>query len=380
MASQPALLDSENVDREVSLAKSEDGAPKEGQMRRLWREVMLRRPKWSTLPYAGQVGLSLVPATVIWSIASILRGRKGTIGDQRKIFFELAPSLMAAYGKSIGLIGVKDLFDELNKNLGVKLTLTRTYQVFSLLGYLLTTIAELYWTPAAGLGRAFFILNSIYTGAYAYMLFLTMVYNSRLEGGSRAFESSFSRKTDSLMRQSLNLPSLITWCTFQIITGYVWLNEARMGIGNRATKAKAAALASSMIATATSPADAPLPILSNVVEASAQAKGPLAKEAIAVIAFLLTSIGAMRSGFRTSMTSVPDISPFAGTLTLAMASLLSATALVPILKKSSIARIYLAGHASVIYSVLLNSYYAFKQQKLESKQRRLWKVSRRAKL
>lgn len=338
------------------------------------------RPKWDSIPYAGKIGLSLVPATVIWSVASLLQGRGAPVTMQKRAMVDLAPSLLAAYGKSIGLIGIKDLYDELKKNLGVKLTLTRTYQTFSLLGYLLTTVAELYWTPAAGLGRIFFVINSIYTGAYAYMLFLTMVYNSRLEGGSKAFESSFSRRTDSLNRQNLNLTALVLWCAFQTATGFIWLNEARAGIANRAANAatKAAMASTAAMVATSSPAVATKLAASSAF--SVHTKGPIAKEAIAVIAFLLTSLGAMRSGFKTSMTSMPDISPFAGTLTLAIATLLSATALIPMWPKSSIARIYLAGHVSVFYSVLLNSYYAFKQQKLESKQKRLWRVTRRAKL
>lgn len=325
-----------------------------------------QRPKWNSIPYLGQVGLSLVPATAIWTIASLWQGAAAQTADQKMAIVELAPSLLAAYGKSIGLIGLKDLFEELKKNLGVKMTLTRTYQVFSVLGYLTLTIAELYWTPAAGLGRIFFVINSIYTCAYAYMLFQTMIHNSRLEGGSRAFESSFSQKTDSFRRQSLNLPALLTWCAFQTMTGFVWINEARNGIKSRAASRLASAVARTPSASQ--------------LNFSVHTKAPLAKEAIAVIGFLLTSLGAMRSGFRTSMTSVPDISPFAGTLTLAMATLLSTISLVPMWNKSSIARIYLAGHASVIYSVLLNSYYAFKQEKLESKHNEIRKISRRAKL
>lgn len=328
--------------------------------------MRLHRPKWNSIPYVGQVGLSLVPATAIWTIASLWQGAAARTADQKMAIVELAPSLLAAYGKSIGLIGIKDLYDALKRNLGVKLTLTRTYQVFSLLGYLTLTVAELYWTPAAGLGRIFFVINSIYTCAYAYMLFLTMIYNSRLEGGSRAFESSFSQKTDSYNRQALNLPALLVWCAFQTMTGYVWINEARNGIRSRA-KSRLASVA------------ARAPSLSHL-NFSVHTKAPLAKEAIAVVAFLLTSLGAMRSGFRTSMTSIPDISPFAGTLTIAMATLLSAVSLIPMWNKSSIARIYLAGHASVIYSVLLNSYYAFKQQKMDSKLQEIRKLSRRAKL
>lgn len=354
--------------QEPSVPSSDDVAVSPAKVRKESFVSKLRkhRPKWNSIPYLGQVGLSLVPATAIWTIASLWQGAAAQTAEQKMAIAELAPSLLAAYGKSIGIIGLKDLFDELKKNLGVKMTLTRTYQVFSVLGYLTLTIAELYWTPAAGLGRIFFVINSIYTCAYAYMLFLTMIHNSKLEGGSRAFESSFSQKTDSFRRQSLNLPALLVWCAFQTATGFVWINEARNGIKSRAKSRLASAITRAPSASQ--------------LNFSVHTKAPLAKEAIAVIGFLLTSLGSMRSGFRASMTSVPDISPFAGTLTLAMATLLSAFSLIPMWNKSSIARIYLAGHASVIYSVVLNSYYAFKQEKLESKHMAIRKLSRRAKL
>lgn len=45
--------------------------------------------------------------------------------------------------QSVGLVGVKDMYDELHKNLGVKLTLPRTYQILSTLGYLINTISQL---------------------------------------------------------------------------------------------------------------------------------------------------------------------------------------------------------------------------------------------
>lgn len=238
----------------------------------------------------------------------------------------ILPALLAAYGKSIGIVGIIDLHDELVKNLGVRLTLTRTYQVFSTLGYLISTISEMKITNT-GVGKVFFSFNLIFTAAYAYMLYLTTVYNSRLEEPSRAFESSFSKSMT--FRQSLNLPGLIGWVILNLFTIYVWINEIRKPIAR--------------------------------------------KEVLAGVGFLLISLGNMRSGFRTAMTSVADITPFVGALTVAIASGLSAASLIPMWFKSSIARIYLAGYASVIYSVLLNAYYAFKQEKMKRNRRR-WNV------
>lgn len=259
---------------------------------------------------------ALVPTTCVWVTLSIWN---------KMSMKYIAPSLLAAYGRSVGLVGLKDIHDELVRNLGVKLTLTRTYQVFSTLGYLLSTISELKITNT-GVGRVFFSFDVLSTAAFAYMLYLTTVYNSRLEESSKAFESSFSQNL--VMRQSLNLPGLIGWVILNLFTIYVWINEIRK---------------------------------------------PLARnEILAGIGFLLISLGNMRSGFRTAMTSVADITPFVGALTIATASSLSAASLIPFWFKSSIARIYLAGYASVIYSVLLNAYYAFKQEKLAKRRYGRW--------
>jgi uncharacterized membrane protein len=96
-------------------------------------------------------------------------------------------------------------------------------------------------------------------------------------------------------------------------------------------------------------------------------KTKLSKEILSAVGFLLISIGHMRSGFKASMTSTADITPFAGALTVGLAAGLSAISLVPLLKASPIARIYMAGYASVIYSALLNAFYAFKMERLKRK-------------
>jgi hypothetical protein len=95
----------------------------------------------------------------------------------------------------------------------------------------------------------------------------------------------------------------------------------------------------------------------------------------------LISLGNMRSGFKAATTStagtlkdhgrlsaisnifMSDITPFAGAFTVGLATALSGVSLVPLSRTSPIARIYLAGYASVVYSVFLNAFYAWKQER-----------------
>jgi hypothetical protein len=135
----------------------------------------------------------------------------------------LLPSLLAAYGKTVGLLGLKDIYDELKKNLGVKLTIPRTYQVFSAVGYLLSTISELA-LRSTGVGRVFLSFNVIFLLCYSYMLYLTSVYNSRLEESSRTFESSFASSVQT-SRQKVNIPALTGLVTINLLTIYTWINE-----------------------------------------------------------------------------------------------------------------------------------------------------------
>lgn len=126
----------------------------------------------------------------------------------------------------------------------------------------------------------------------------------------------------------MNIPALTSWFALNLLTLYVWINEGVYSL-----------------------------------------KTHLGKEVLSALGFLLLSIGHMRSGFKASMTSNADITPFAGALTVGLAAALSAVSLIPLLKASSVARIYMAGYASVIYSALLNAYYAFKVERVRRKKR-----------
>lgn len=48
-------------------------------------------------------------------------------------------------------------------------------------------------------------------------------------------------------------------------------------------------------------------------------------------------------------------------MTMAAANLMAGLSLIPLARESPVARIYVAGYASVLYNTLVNSYYAFKE-------------------
>eukprot|EP01120_Amphizonella_sp_Union-15-10_P013953 TRINITY_DN6591_c0_g1_i1.p1 TRINITY_DN6591_c0_g1~~TRINITY_DN6591_c0_g1_i1.p1 ORF type:complete len:162 (+),score=19.48 TRINITY_DN6591_c0_g1_i1:141-626(+) len=149
------------------------------------------------------------------------------------------------------------------------------------------------------------------------MLYLTLVYNGRLEDPRLNFEKTIHAVSSK--RYAVNVPAIVGWILFNIVAGYIWMNEAR--------------------ATAT-----------------------LKNEILASLGFLMQSIATLRAGFRTAYTSVPDITPFAAAATVATSRTLSFLSLLPLWNKSPVARIFLAGYASVVYSVILNAYYAFKDE------------------
>jgi hypothetical protein len=266
----------------------------------------IRKITWGDLSHSMKIATSLIPATVAGLAIPFMNKRWNRV----------VPSLLAAYGQSVGLVGVKDMYDELHKNLGVKLTLPRTYQILSTLGYLINTISQLKFLNT-GVGRVFFGFNLIFTYIYSYMLYLTMTYNRRLETPVRMFEG-----LTTMRRNKLNLPALIAWIAVILITMYVWF-----------------------------------------VEGKASLTSTYKNEILASLGFLLVSIGNVRAGFRAATSSNAEITPFVGAATSAVASLLSLFSLIPLWSKSPIARIYVAGNAAVIYSVLLNAFYSLRKER-----------------
>jgi hypothetical protein len=53
--------------------------------------------------------------------------------------------------------------------------------------------------------------------------------------------------------------------------------------------------------------------------------------------------------------------PYNGAITMALSNIMALFSLLPLIKESPVARVYVAGYASVIYNTLLNSYFAFKE-------------------
>jgi len=268
------------------------------------------------LSHTAKIVLALIPTTTVWASLNGLN----LVGRNKQPLKKLLPSLLAAYSQSVGLVGVADMYAEFKRSLGVRVTLPKLYQAFSVLGYLFSTIGQLTITHT-GVGRVFFVFNAIFLSCYAYMAYLTMAYNQGLETPSRFFQPNRSFNST---RHTVNLPALIGWVTLNVITTYIWINEGRKSL---TTTYK--------------------------------------NELLAAIGFLMQSIGNTRAGFTACMTSQPEIQPFDGAMTIFAANLLAVFSLITLAKDSPVARIYIAGYMTVLYNTLLNAYYAFKQEREE---------------
>jgi len=229
-------------------------------------------------------------------------------------------SNMLSQVKSVRLVGVLDVYSELKRNLGVRVTLPKLYQLFSVLGYLFATIGQL-TIAHTGVGRVFFVFNAIFFSCYAYMAYLTLAYNKEVEVGRRTFFPSSNSSFNST-RHTVNLPALVGWVTLNIISAYIWINEGRKSFTSA-----------------------------------------FKQEWLAALGFLMQSLGSTRAGFTACMTSAAEIQPFDGAMTLATANLLAGLSLIPLALESPLARVYIAGYAAVLYSTLINAYYAFKTEK-----------------
>eukprot|EP01127_Copromyxa_protea_P010950 TRINITY_DN2720_c0_g1_i5.p1 TRINITY_DN2720_c0_g1~~TRINITY_DN2720_c0_g1_i5.p1 ORF type:complete len:169 (-),score=22.03 TRINITY_DN2720_c0_g1_i5:55-561(-) len=159
---------------------------------------------------------------------------------------------------------------------------------------------------------------------YAYMAYLTFTYNDRV-ATDNFFEGN---KNFHTTRHMVNMPALVGWVALNIITCYVWINE---GAKSLTTTYK--------------------------------------NELLASIGLLIASIGNMRAGFSSCLNSTAEIKPFDGAMTMAAANLMAGLALIPLAQESPVARIYVAGYASVLYNTLVNSYYAFKEERSVKKAR-----------
>jgi len=270
------------------------------------------------LSHSAKIAFGLIPTTAVWASLNGLN----LVGRNKKPLKNLLPSLLAAYSQSVGLVGVADMYAELKRNLGVRVTLPKLYQAFSVLGYLFATIGHLTITHT-GVGRVFFVFNAMFFFCYTYMAYLTMAYNQGLEIPSRLFQpNSIFNST----RHTVNVPALVGWVTLNVITTYIWINEGRKSI---TTTYK--------------------------------------NELLAALGFLIQSIGNTRAGFTACMTSNPEIQPFDGAMTIFAANFLAMLSLVTLAKGSPVARVYIAGYMSVLYNTLINAYYAFKQEREEKR-------------
>eukprot|EP01130_Rhizamoeba_saxonica_P012980 TRINITY_DN550_c1_g7_i1.p1 TRINITY_DN550_c1_g7~~TRINITY_DN550_c1_g7_i1.p1 ORF type:complete len:311 (-),score=32.54 TRINITY_DN550_c1_g7_i1:27-959(-) len=272
----------------------------------------IKQLNWSQLPKSQKITIGFMVTTIVWFSTNGLL----LVGNNRKPLKLILPSLLAAYSQLVGLVGVTDIHDELQRNLGVRPTLPKLYQIFSGLGYLFGAIGHMTISHTS-VGRVYLVFNVMFTCVYTYMSYLTLVYNKKVESPSKAFDTAYYRP----MGEQVNVMGLVGWVAMLLSTGYIWMNEGRKSL------------------TST-----------------------YKSEILASIGFLLTSIGTMRAGFNACMSSSPNIQPFEGAIELAISSLLAGLSFVPLYNKSPIANIYIAGYASVLYSSMINAYYAYKQE------------------
>jgi len=270
------------------------------------------------LSHTAKIITALVSSTIAWAILyNRMPMPAGMLLKPPPLSFRaLLPSLLATLSKSVDLVGVLNLYQEMRHNLGVKLTVPKLYQVFSIVGYVFQTIGQLTITHT-GVGRVFWAFNFLFLCIYTYMGYLTMAYNGRLEYPEEYFDNFHSTTN------TVNLPALVAWVTLNLAASYVWINEGSKSIANTTYK----------------------------------------NELLAAIGFLIASIGQIRAGYVASVTSSSEIKPFVGAMTIAAANLMAGMSLIPLAYNSPVARVYIAGYASVLYSNLINSYYAFKEER-----------------
>eukprot|EP01132_Coremiostelium_polycephalum_P008399 gene8399-10315_t len=149
------------------------------------------------------------------------------------------------------------------------------------------------------------------------MLYLTMVHNKKLEKTSSI---RFSRG-DNLRNTagvSINPIALGSWGTVVSITLWIWLKEAKR---------------------------------------LAQSTGGI----LSMTGFMLSAIAGIRVGLRAAATSFPGLTPFEGSAAVVIAIVLGALPFIPSWSVSEWSRTLLSGYLSIVVSMIINSYFAWKR-------------------
>lgn len=275
-------------------------------------------------PHTAQLSASLAAASALW-LWLLARAR----GEH------VLPPLTAALSQGVALVSALDLHSALRAQLGVRPALPQLLTLVAALGHALSTLAQL---PLLGtaVGRVFFAFNALILAVHVHMAYLTLAYNWRLAPRAQRFESltarSLAASSSASSRPRVNLAALSAWVTLQAAVLRVWLTEGRASTSSW-------------------------------------------REALAALGFLLQSLASVRAGLSAALTSRAALPTLDGALSLAAAHALAGLSLLP-LRSAPIARIFLAGYASTLYSALLNAFYAYRQERERDRARVPYRLHR----
>jgi len=179
------------------------------------------------------------------------------------------------------------------------------------MGSVITTMAYLGKTNTLT-GKAMFLLNLLHTLGYGYMVLLTLTYNLYLPD---------PRNDSRRVRGVVHWKGLFGYSIVMSLLLYVWIKDAGTAID----------------------------VSSNY-------------NILALLGFMLSSIGVLRGGWKSATTSIPVIRPSRAVAPLAASQFLTGVLTkLPFFAQSPVTRIYTVGHAAISYCLGLILLLNFKE-------------------
>ncbi|EFA77877.1 transmembrane protein [Heterostelium album PN500] len=285
---------------------------------------------WKQMTTLTKTGAMFIPPLATYYIYKLLKSKTGLVAqlitqhkDIDSIIKEISgnntlDNIVKLAGKIIGLAGIYQISQRMQTYLGVKLTFSRSYQVMLTISSIMETILTFVKLPQKW-GPVFLIVSVIYTMIYIRILYLTLVHNKKIESllgsNDRCVRGDNLRNTQGI---ALNIPGLGAWGSVVALTLWVWLKEARRLV---------------------------------------QSTGGI----LSMTSFILSAVASMRVGLRAAMTSFPGLTPYEGSSAVVVAIILGALPLIPSWSLSEWSRTLLTGYLSIIVSMSINSYFAWKR-------------------
>jgi len=257
-------------------------------------------------PLITRLTISLIPPTTIYYLYHLLRGTKPS---------ESINNSLEAFCKVVGLYGLSKTYEEMAATVGVELTIPRTCQVLCTIGSFFSTLH--YWTAsyttstARKWGRLFLSLSVVYTLTFIRMLYLTFVYNRRLECMTQPVSRSIRGDLSNTMGKAVHAPYLGVWIGLVYFSLYMWVREAR-DLANE-------------------------------------------KGVLSMSGFVLGIVGGFQVAAHAITTSYPAIRPLEGVTALIAGSILGGLQWLPYWNHSPKSRVYLAGFSTILFALFVNA-------------------------